>query len=224
FLYIDDALPPDWQKGKRDAAKPNIRELVRKGEELLVQINKEAVGTKAPRVTTQIGLPGRILVYMPGSEQISVSRRIQQEGERRRLQDLISSLLEQGEGAILRTLAEGADVRRIESELHYLRAVWQEALDKAKPQKPPCLVYQDADLVIRTVRDTLTDDVDELVVDHPEWFARIKQLVAALYPNWLDRLSVYQGKQPLFEKYGVDNEIEKALRRQVWLKSGGYLV
>lgn len=224
FLYIDDALAPDWQQGARDAAKPNIRELVRKGEELLVQINKEATGTKAPRVTTQIGLPGRILVYMPQSRQVSVSRKIGQEQERRRLQQLATSLLTPGEGVILRTLAEGVEAKRIENELRYLRTVWQEALNEAKSAKPPSLVYQDADLVIRTVRDTLAEDVEELVVDHPAAFARVKQLVTALYPGWLNRLSFYQGKQPLFEVHGVEHEIDKALRRQVWLKSGGYLV
>jgi ribonuclease G len=224
FLYIDDALPVDWQQGGKEAAKPNIRELVCRGEELLVQINKEATGTKAPRVTTQISLPGRILVYLPYGQQVSVSRRIQDETERKRLQQQTASLLEPGEGAILRTLAEGVDARMIAGELAYLREVWREAIERSKQRKPPVLVFQDADLAVRVVRDAFAEDVDELVIDDSPTFQRIRRLVSALYPHLLDRLSLFQGKRTLFEEYGVEGEIDKALRRQVWLKSGGTIV
>nr|WP_275581941.1 Rne/Rng family ribonuclease [Brevibacillus fulvus] len=225
FLYIDDALPHNWQEGKRDKPKPNIRELVHSGQQLLVQVNKEATGTKAPRVTTQLGIPGRTIVYMPNSDQqVSVSRKIKSERERQRLQQTTAALLQASEGAIVRTLAEGLDAEQIAHEWMYLRAAWQEALEKSRNNKIPALVYQDTDLLNRIIRDLFADDVSELWIDQHEAYKQAKKMVAALYPHLQNRVRFYQGRQSLFDHYQVEAEIDKALRRQVWLKSGGYLI
>ncbi len=224
FLYIDDALPPAFHKTRGGREKPNIRELVHNGQELLVEVTKEAFGSKAPRVTTQISLTGRMLVYMPYGGQVSVSRRILDERERKRLEAVARELIDESEGVILRTMAEGADRERLAAELAYLREVWADALAQGKEKKPPCLVYRDADLPVRVVRDLFADDVDELIVDRLAVLERVKQTVRAFHPERADRVRFYQGKTPLFAAYGVDAEIDKALKRHVPLKSGGFLV
>ncbi|MFY0543441.1 Rne/Rng family ribonuclease [Brevibacillus sp. H7] len=220
YLYVDDALSSNRQHG----IKPNIRELVRSGEERYFQVIKEATGTKAPRVTTQVGLPGRCLVYLPQESQISVSRKMEDDRERTRLKQLAARLLKEGEGVIIRTQAAGTSEHQLEGELSYLRERWREAVEQGKRQKTPCLIYRDDDLIARTVRERLSDEVDELTVDHQPAFQRVKALVRALYPDFMDRLTYYQGKRPLFDQYGVDAEIDKALKRRVPLKSGGYLL
>lgn len=220
YLYIDDALPTQRPHG----TKPNIRELVRSGEERYVQVNKEATGTKAPRVTTQVGLPGRSLVYLPQESQISVSRKIQNDRERSRLQQVMARLLADGEGAIVRTQAEGASEGQLSAELAYLRERWRDAVEQSKRLKPPCLVYRDDDLATRTIREHFTAEVDELLVDHHPTYQRVKALVHALYPTFGKRLTYFQGKRSLFEEFGVEAEMDKALERQVALRSGGYLL
>jgi ribonuclease G len=224
YMYIDDAIPPGQKANRQGKEKPNIRHLVQVGEERLVQVMKEAQGTKAARVTTEISIPGRMLVYLPDSARISISRRIQAPAERKRLEQTAARLLTGSEGVIFRTQAEGADEQRIADELCYLRSVWSEALAAAAAKKLPVLVHPGDDLITRAVRDLFSADVDELIVDHGPTFQRVKQMLLSFYPDLADRLSLYQGKLPLFEQYAVEAEIDKALRRQVWLKSGGSIV
>ncbi len=224
FLYIDEALPPEWQLERGKRQKPNIQELVRNGEERLVQVNKEAFGSKAPRVTTEISIPGRTLVYLPYCAHISISKRIQREAERKRLEQLAKELVTGPEGVIMRTSAEGAKREEIQRELQYLRLLWQESLEAAKDRKPPCLVYHDADLLTRVIRDVFSEEVDELVVDSSALFVRLQSMLKALFPELLKRLKAYTGKQSLFEAYGIETEIGKLVNRQVPLANGGSIV
>ncbi|MGD8188828.1 Rne/Rng family ribonuclease [Brevibacillus ginsengisoli] len=224
FLYIDDCLPADWQKERGKKEKPGIQELVRNGEELLIQVNKEAFGTKAPRVTTEISIPGRSLVYLPYGRQISISRKIKLESERKRLSQMAREWLTEAEGIIVRTSAEGMAAAQMEAELNYLRSVWKEALERSKNLKPPALLYQDSDLLIRVIRDSFTEEVQEVLVDSSQQLQRIQRMVKALYPKMENRIKAYMGKQPIFEAFGIDLEIDKLLSRHVPLANGGSIV
>ncbi|WP_176560240.1 Rne/Rng family ribonuclease [Brevibacillus dissolubilis] len=224
FLYIDEALPASYKQTAKGQEKPSIRELVQVGEERLVQVSKEGFGTKAPRVTTQISLPGRILVYMPTDPHVTVSRKIENPKERSRLVEITKGLLQGEEGAIIRTQAEGVDEARIAAELAYLRSRWQKALEMSKGQKLPVLIHQDADIVTRVIRDTFNEQVSELVIDSQPVLQQVRQTVEALYPKLVSRVRFYQGKPPIFDAYEVEREIDKALRRQVPLPSGGSLI
>lgn len=224
FLYIDDCLPADWQKERGKKEKPGIQELVQNGQELLIQVNKEAFGTKAPRVTTEISIPGRSLVYLPYAHQISVSRKIKQDSERKRLSQLAREWLTEEEGIIVRTSAEGMAAAQMEAELNYLRAVWQEALEGSKNLKPPVLLYQDSDLLLKVIRDSFTEEVHELLVDSSLQLKRIQRMVKALHPQMAKRIQAYTGKQPIFEALGIDIEIDKLLSRHVPLANGGSIV
>ncbi|UFJ39046.1 Rne/Rng family ribonuclease [Brevibacillus humidisoli] len=226
YLYIDDISLEQIGEERKEQAnpKPGIRQLVQRGAQLLVQVSKEGIGSKAPRVTTKISLPGRTLVYLPHGGQVAVSRRIRDERVKERLVNMIGALLGDGEGAILRTTAADASEQQIATELSALRQTWMEALERTKDVKPPHLVHQAADVVLRTVRDQCTVDVDEVVVEDASTYRRIKQDLSAFSPELTDRIRLYQGKQPLFQALGIDVELDKALRRQVWLKNGGFIV
>lgn len=223
FLYIDDALPANWKRDERGKEKPNIRTLVQVGEEKFVQVNKEAQGTKAPRVTTEISLPGRMLVYLPFAGQVSISRKIQKEAERQRLLTAAQSLLTANEGVIVRTQAEGAKTSELEREWAYLRSLWQHSL-KNRRGKTPLLLHQDNELAMRIVRDLFSEDLEECIIDSLELFQKVKEKAAIFQPALLPRLKFYQGKQPVFDVYGVEAEIAKALQRQVPIRNGGFLV
>ncbi|RNB90581.1 Rne/Rng family ribonuclease [Brevibacillus fluminis] len=224
YLYIDDALPPSW-KEERGTPKPNIRDLVREGEERIVQVSKEAVGSKSPSASLDVGLPGRMLVYQPfAGGQISISRKLDDEKERLRLKQAVTPLLAGTEGVILRTQAEGASAEELGQELAYLRSIWTDALADTAGKKVPCLIYQDADPLLKMIRDTASAELDELVIGDFTVFSRVKRYVAAVFPDMLEKLSFYQGKQPLFDVSKIDDELHRALQREITLPSGGSLV
>ncbi|WCN38568.1 Rne/Rng family ribonuclease [Aneurinibacillus uraniidurans] len=220
FLYIDDCLSP----GEEGKNKPAINQVVTQGQEIVVQVSKEPFGTKGARVTKQVSLPGRYGVFMPEVDYIGVSRRIQQESERTRLRNIAAAALQPGEGAIIRTLADGASQEELTADLAFLRARWQRAWNEMKERKSPVLVHRDMDLISRVARDMLSEDVEELVVDSRACYQEIRELLAHYRPSLTDRVKLHSGPADLFVHYGVESEIEKALRRKVWLKNGGYLV
>lgn len=224
FLYIDEALPPSWQSERGKKEKPPIQELIQNGEELLVQVIKEAFGTKAPRVSTEISIPGKAIVYLPFGEHISISKKIRNRTERNRLEEQTRQLLEKSEGVILRTTAEGIESEQIEAELQYLRGVWKEAVTRCRAQKPPILVHQDADSVTWAIRELFSEQVEELIVDSSILFSRIQSMVQALYPSLRKRIKSYNGKQSLFEKYRIEEQIDRLLTRHVPLSNGGSIV
>jgi ribonuclease G len=222
FLYRDDLLPsfPDGA----ECPKPAIDRLVRVGQELLVQIKKEAQGSKGARVTTRFTIPGRSLVYMPEAGYTAVSRRIAVVEERQRLKAIGDRLRQQGDGIILRTVAEGVSEERLEREWQLLRELWQTAVGKAQGQAAPCLVYRDLDLIPRLVRDLFTDRVDELVLDDAALAGHLISLMQGMAPEQAEKIAVHLDKRPLFEKYSIERELERALRRKIPLVSGGHLV
>lgn len=225
FLYVDDIYP---SKGiekdfSSDGEGPPIKELVKEGEELLVQVNKESVGNKGARITTNISLAGRYLVYVPYGRHIGISRKIEEETERERLKEIGESIVQGTEGLIIRTACEGISRSEFEHDVLSLRAKWKEIREKEKTTPATQLVYQDMDIISKLVRDLMTEDVDECIIDHHQHFQRISQEIQ-LYPEIQGTISHYTGNQNIFDYYEITADLERSLRRKVWLKSGGYLI
>ena len=223
FLYVDDCLPSEWKENK-EKPKPSIREVLTQGQELIVQVVKEPVGTKGARITTQLSFPGRFLVYMPTDPYIGLSRKISQETERERLHALLQRLCTGQEGVIARTAAEGASEEELEADFLFLRGLSEKASRFAKESKPLRLIHKDLDLVSRITRDLLTEDVDELIIDSVPAYQKVLEDLQYAIPALKQKLKLYKDRTSLFDAFEIEGEIEKALKRKVWLKSGGYLV
>jgi ribonuclease G len=202
---------------------------VHEGQALVVQVTKDPIGTKGARLTTQLAIPSRYLVYMPGAGHVGVSQRIDDDGERERLKQLVNNCMEAegltGEaGFILRTAAEGVGDDEILSDTRYLRRLWRKLEERIKDNKSPSLVYDELPLSLRTLRDYSRPEVTKILIDSRETFQKIEQFVQQYVPEVADRIDYYPGPRPLFELYSVEDEIQRALERKVPLKSGGYLV
>jgi ribonuclease G len=220
FLYVDEIVIPELE-GKRHGKK--IQDLISRGQEVLVQAVKDPMKTKGARLTTDISLPGRFIVFVPNGEGLGVSRRLD-EDERIRLRDIVKALkVEQG-GVIIRTAAEGASAEDVERDLVFLQRLWKQIQAKAKTAKAPSLVYQEAELPLRLTRDLFAGDFERLIVDHERTHKRIVGYLKKTSPHMVDRVERYKEKVPLFEEHGVDQEIRSTLSRRVDLPSGGYLV
>jgi ribonuclease G len=202
-----------------------IAELLKEGQEILVQIAKEPLGTKGARITSHIALPGRYLVYMPTIDHIGVSRKISSEEERLRLRNII--LENRGSltgGFIVRTAGQGRSGEEFKADLRFLSALWSEIKAQAEKVKSPALVHRDLDLVQRLLRDTVTPDFKCIRVDSEIEYERVLEFVNRSQPSLVGKVKLYTRDTPLFEAFGIQAEIEKALRPKVWLKSGGYIV
>ena len=220
FLYVDEIVVPELE-GKRHGKK--IQDLISRGEQLLVQAVKDPMKTKGARLTTEISLPGRFLVYVPNGEGLGVSRRLD-DAERTRLKEIIKSLEVKEGGVIVRTAAAGASAEDIERDLVFLQRLWKTIQARAKAAKAPDLVYQEAELPLRIVRDLFAGDFVSAQIDHERTYKRIVGYLKKTSPHMLERVTRYKEKTPLFEVHGVDKEIESTLSRRVDLPSGGYLV
>lgn len=203
---------------------PKIEDLLRSGQEIVVQVRKEPLGTKGPRVTTQLALPGRFLVYLPAATHVGVSRRIRDKDERDRLRDLVEGLRRDREGFIVRTVCEGRSDDVLTADIDFLRTQWDEVSERIGTVRAPGLVYEEPDLVLRATRDLMSADIDRLVVDDIEDHVRLKAFVRRFLPTLLERLHLDESAAPLFERYGVERSLEVALDRNVRLPSGGYIV
>lgn len=226
FLYAGDI-----QLDRRDAEglhqqlkETSIRQMVRPGQEVLVQVTKVAGGTKGPRITNHITLPGRMAVLLPTVSYVGVSRRIEDESERARLRALAEQAKPEGMGVIVRTAAEGASAEELKMDLDYLARLWASIAQRARVAMPPYLLHRDEGLVYRTVRDMLKEDVDALWVDGAEPCRFIQDIAQMLSPALKGKVRQHQGETPLFDLHRVDDQAARALSRKVWLKSGGYLV
>jgi ribonuclease G len=220
FLYVDEIVVPELE-GKRHGKK--IQDLISRGEQLLVQAVKDPMKTKGARLTTEISLPGRFLVYVPNGEGLGVSRRLD-DAERNRLKDVIKGLDVKEGGIIVRTAAEGASAEDIERDFVFLQRLWKTIQARAKTAKPPELVYQEAELPLRIVRDLFAGDFVAAHIDHERTYRRIVGYLKKTSPHMVERVHRYKEKEPLFARYGIDREIESTLNRRVDLPSGGYLV
>jgi ribonuclease G len=202
----------------------SIEEIVQEGQELFVQVSKDPIGTKGARVTSYITLPGRYVVLMPNVEHVGISRRIEDEESRARLKAIATEIKPKGFGLIVRTASEDATIDEIKKDLEFLMLLWDNIQKKKEKVSAPCLIYSDLDLVFRSVRDFMGQDVERLVIDSPEEYERVKEFAGNYFPKLLDRIELYEGREPIFDAFGIELDISRALGRRVWLKSGGYIV
>jgi len=204
---------------------PQITDLLKEGQEILVQIAKEPIGKKGARITSHIALPGRFLVYMPTVNHTGVSRKIASEEERQRLKRIIMSERENGHGGfIVRTAAQGASEDELRADIRFLKGLWAEIRNRADNGKGPTLIYHDLNVVERVLRDQVTSDVSAIWVDNEQEYERILRFANRFQPALVKRVKLYTKETPLFEQFGLREEIDKALKSKVWLKSGGYIV
>jgi ribonuclease G len=220
FLYVDEIVVPELE-GRRHGRR--IQELVERGQEVLVQAVKDPMGTKGARLTTEISLPGRFLVYVPFGDGIGVSRRLEDE-ERERLKAICKDLELPEGGLIVRTAAEGATKQELEGDLALLRKLWSTIGGRGKRAEPPALVYQESELPLRIIRDLFIRDFERVVVDHDRTYRRLTGYLRRTSPELAKRIELYGDAEPLMERYGVDEAVHSTLRRRVDLPSGGYLI
>ncbi|PIR17118.1 MAG: Rne/Rng family ribonuclease [Deltaproteobacteria bacterium CG11_big_fil_rev_8_21_14_0_20_49_13] len=226
FLHVSDFTGhEDLDEGIKEAAKKSkIQDLLKEGREILVQVAKEPIGTKGARITSFVSLAGRYLVYMPTVEHIGISRRIDDSKERARLKDIVEKFKPRESGFIIRTASEGVSLKELRADISYLAKLWNDMEERSKKAKAPSLVHQELDVVLRVVRDMFTADIERLIVDSKDDFDRIKRFVDKFMSGVKSRVEYYDGNEPIFDKYGIEVEVTRALGQKVWLKSGGYII
>jgi ribonuclease G len=222
FLYVDEIIGPELE-GARSKSARKITDLIQRGEKILVQAVKDPMKTKGARLTTEISLPGRFVVYVPHGEGLGVSRRLEDD-ERNRLKAILKEHAPKKGGVIVRTAAEGASAEDIERDLDFLQRLWKSIEAKANDAKPPSLIYQESELPLRVVRDLFTGDFERLLVDHDRTYKRIVGYLKKTSPHMADRVTRYKDREPLMEAFGVEQQIKSTLSRRVDLPSGGYLI
>jgi ribonuclease G len=214
---------------REGTAVESISALVHEGQSLVVQVAKDPIGSKGARLTTQLSIPSRYLVYMPHTSHLGISLRIEDEVERERLKQVVADCIaaegsvESG-GFILRTAAEGAGAEEIVADIRYVRRLWEQIAAQMQAAAAPRVIYEDLSLAFRTLRDLVSPPIEKIRIDSRETFQKLSQFVSELMPEVSDRLEHYPGERPIFDLYGVEDEIQRALERKVPLKSGGYLI
>jgi len=234
FLYVSDVIEEveDLEsEGTReiqidDVHRPeaSISDLLREGQEIVVQVSKDTIATKGARITTHVTLPGRFLVYMPTVNHIGVSRRIESEGERSRLKEILERIRKGPGGFIVRTAGEERNEEEFVADLNYLTDLWEQIRRRAEKTGAPTALHHDLDLVLRTIRDVLSPEFKTVWVDSVEQYQRIVEFLDQIQPNLVSRVRLYLRDDPIFEEFGIEPEIAKALKSKAWLKSGGYIV
>ncbi|RPJ41424.1 MAG: Rne/Rng family ribonuclease [Candidatus Latescibacterota bacterium] len=238
FLHVSDMVMPDAESMETfaeagDRPEPPARKvprgvsiegLLKKGQEIMVQVTKEPIGTKGPRVTTQISLAGRYLVLMPRMPQVGVSRKIENREDRARLRETVHGVLPAGMGAIVRTVAEGKQKRHFVSDIRYLTGVWKK-IEEANERMPcPSLLHKEVGLTTGLIRDLFTEDVDRLILDSRREHKQVLTYLQSTSPELRSRVHLYKEDTPIFDAYEIENEIQKTLSSKIWLKAGGYIV
>lgn len=207
-----------------DIPKNNRRPVPRQGQDLLVQIIKEPISNKGCRITTELSIPGRFFVLVPNSNVLGVSKKIGQLKERRRLKHLVREMRPKGFGVIIRTDAENKDDSVLRADFEGLLKKWQQIAKKLKTVQPPTLVFKDLGMASSVIRDLFTEDVSRVVVDDSKQFKEIQRYLKDVAPELVSRVERYSGNRPIFDAFGIEEEIEKSLSRKVWMKSGGYII
>ena len=236
FLYVSDVLE-EFEEYESESngditldevpARPetSIADLLREGQEIVVQVSKDTIAGKGARITSHVTLPGRFLVYMPTVNHIGVSRRIENEDERQRLKQILESIRPQGSGGfIVRTAGEGHNEDDFRADLKYLMDLWEQIRRRSEKASAPSLIHHDLDLVLRTIRDVLTPEFKSVWIDSVEQYQRIVEFLDQIQPALVSRVRLYRRDEPIFDEFGIEAEIAKALNSKVWLKSGGYIV
>ncbi|WP_108649185.1 ribonuclease G [Dongshaea marina] len=227
FLHASDIVPHTECVASKEQEKfqaGNIAELVRQGQDMLVQVVKDPLGSKGARLTTDITLPSRYLVLMPGSAHVGVSQRVESEDERERLKTIAAKHVDEQGGFIVRTAAEGAGEVELEQDARFLKRLWSKISERRKRARPCDMLYEDLRLAFRVVRDFGGVELDKIRIDSRDLFEELQSFVGEFVPELSDKLEYYPGESPIFDLYDVENEIQRALERKVELKSGGYLI
>jgi ribonuclease G len=202
----------------------NIEGLLQEGQEIMVQVSKEPIGTKGARLTSYITLAGRHLVFMPTVDHIGISRKIDDEKERMRLREIIQELRQPGEGFIVRTVSERAPKEKLKSEMEFLDRLWNTIQRRREAASAPSLVHKELSITLRAVRDLFTKEIDRLVIDSREEYQSVMEFIENFVPALRYSVELYEGREPLFDSYGIEMELSRALEKKIWLKSGGYVV
>ncbi len=219
-----DGPGPATRGRTRQGAVPEISRMVKVGDEILVQVTKEPISTKGPRLTADISLPGRFLVFMPKGHHIGVSRKIEDRRERVRLKEILQKFRPDEGAFIIRTAASGVDEKLIRADVEYLTKLWRD-INRADPeQQAPCLVHEDVGMVVGLIRDIFKDDVDRLLIDDREDYKRLQKYLQVFAPDLRGRVQLYDNDQAIFEHFGIEQEIRKSTESKVWLKKGGYII
>lgn len=221
FVFEGGVVKPSG-RGKRGKA-PSIESTIKKGQSIMVQVSKDTLGTKGARLTNYITLPGRYVVLMPTVKHLGVSRKIEDDKERDRLKRILHEVRPPGMGVIMRTASEGKKKADFQSDIRYLTKVWEKVKAKMESVKGPALLHEDMGPIRRMVRDSFTNDVDRLTIDSEPEYSRILNFLDGFAPNLKKRCRLYTGKRPIFDRSGVEPEVDKALHRKVHLKSGGHI-
>lgn len=234
FLYVTeffdehgDSFHPKEvaeEKKRRKRGKVQIQDLLKEGQDVIVQVAKDPIGTKGARLTSHVSLPGRHLVYMPTVAHTGVSRKIEDEDERKRLQQIVKETQKMEGGFIIRTAAGKQPANNIIRDIEHLEYQWKNIMTSIDEAKAPAIIHQDLDLMLRCVRDFYTEDIDELIVDDKDSYRDIKQFITKGLPKKRRKVTFHDEKKSLFTQYEIEKQIDRALGRRVWLKSGGYLI
>ena len=246
FLYVDDVYEDydylelmmggsrengdvSLERDRKDTLAPSrysspIEDMLHEGQEVLVQVSKEPIGSKGARVTAHISLPGRYLVFMPTVDHIGVSRRIEDEGERKRLKEIVSRIKPPDAGFIVRTASEGRTEEDLLMDLNFLLKLWERVQNKKVNAPVPSIIHSDLDICLRAIRDLYTKDVGKVVVDSAKEYNELIEFIETFIPQLKYSIEFYEAEEPIFDAYGIEVEISRALGRKVWLKSGGYIV
>ncbi|MBI4383865.1 MAG: Rne/Rng family ribonuclease, partial [Nitrospinae bacterium] len=224
-LAINEEIEADIQEKPLRGPSHSIpiQDILREGQEIMVQVAKNPLGTKGARIASYISLPGRYLVYMPTANQISVSRRIEDEREKDRLKNLVGEIPKPNGGYIVRTAGMGRERPDFESDINFLDRLWNNLKCKSESVGAPSLLYEDLNLIFRSIRDLFNDDVERLVIDSKTDYDLCREFCSTYLPHLGDKIELYEENLPIFDYYGIEIEINRALDRKVWLKSGGYI-
>ncbi|MCP4020805.1 MAG: Rne/Rng family ribonuclease [Desulfobacteraceae bacterium] len=214
--------PGTWKTSP--ATEVSIEELITEGQEIMVQVAKSSIGSKGPRVTTHISLAGRYMVLMPTVDHVGISKRIQNDTERARLKEMLLSMRQTNFGYIFRTAAESIDERTMKKEIDFLNKTWDDILAKSKTASATSVVYKDLTVTFRAVRDLLADEADKLIIDSKEEYENVQHFLKKFMPDINLSVELYQGRESIYDAYNIEGDVARALKKKVWLKSGGYIV
>jgi len=224
FDIVESPRRGGGRRGKPETRENTpIEKVLTKGQEVVVQVTKEAIGTKGPRLTTQVSIPGRFVVYMPNVNYLGVSRKIESRQERARLKGLISRKKPANAAIIARTACVGVEAKHINDDINYLHKLWQGIRQQSERSTAPQLVHEEVGLLIGMVRDVMTDDVDRILIDSERECKRLVNYLKQFSPHLASRVKLYKDRTPIFDRFSIEREIEKTLDRKIWLKKGGYI-
>ena len=232
--YLMQLLPDEGKNGFTDLESEKrpplldqefmIEDLIHEGQEIMVQVSKAPIGNKGSRITSRVSLPGRFLVLMPTTDHIGVSRRIEDEDERSRLKETLMDIRSENYGLIARTVSEGVNRERLANEMDFLTSLWLDIQKKGDSAPVPSMMHKELNVTLRAVRDLFTHEVDKLVIDSKSGYEEILNFLDTFIPKLKTSVELYEDSEPIFDAYNLESEISRALKKKVWLKSGGYIV